>query len=72
LKDNIMAIERTFKNTIAGTVNVKYVIFDVEGCLEEGLRISGDELYEDIKMYDYYDVRAMTKKQLNKILEENW
>jgi len=67
-----MAIERTFKNTIAGTVNVKYVIFDVEGCLEEGLRISGDELYEDIKMYDYYDVRAMTKKQLNKILEENW
>ena len=67
-----MAIERKFKNTIAGTVNVKYVIFDVEGCLEEGLRISGDELYEDIKMYDYYDVRAMTKKQLNKILEENW
>jgi len=72
LKDNIMAIERTFKNTIAGTVNVKYVIFDVEGCLEEGLRISGDELYDDIKIYDYYNVSSMTKKQLNKILEENW
>ena len=67
-----MAIERTFKNTIAGTVNVKYVIFDVEGCLEEGLRISGDELYDDIKIYDYYNVSSMTKKQLNKILEENW
>jgi len=66
-----MAIERTFKNTKFGTVNVKYVIFDVEGCLEEGLRISGDELYDDIKIYDYYDVRAMTKKQLNKILIEN-
>ena len=67
-----MAIERKFKNTIAGTVNVKYVIFDVEGCLEEGLRISGDELYDDIKIYDYYNVSSMTKKQLNKILEENW
>jgi len=67
-----MAVERNFKNTIAGTVNVRYVIFDVEGCLEEGLRISGEELYDDIKIYDYYDVSAMTKKKLNKILEENW
>ena len=67
-----MAVERTFKNTIAGTVKVKYVIFDIDGTnLEEGIRISGDELYEDIKMYDYYDVRELTKKRLNKILEEN-
>jgi len=66
-----MATERTFKNTKFGTVNVKYVIFDVEGCLEEGLRISGDELYDDIKIYDYYNVSELTKKKLNKILEEN-
>ena len=66
-----MATERTFKNTVAGTVNVKYVIFDVEGCLEEGLRISGDELFDDIKIYDYHSVTTMTKKKLNKILEEN-
>jgi hypothetical protein len=67
-----MAIERTFRKTIAGTVKVKYVMFDVDGTnLEEGIRISGDELYDDIKIYDYYDVSEMTKKQLNKILEEN-
>jgi 3-deoxy-D-manno-octulosonate 8-phosphate phosphatase KdsC-like HAD superfamily phosphatase len=66
-----MAIERTFRKTIAGTVKVKYVIFDVDGCLEEGIRISGDELYDDIKMYDYHDVRAMTIEELDKIIEEN-
>ena len=43
--------ERTFESDEFGTVKVKYVIFDVEGCLEEGIRISGDDLYNDIKLH---------------------
>jgi 3-deoxy-D-manno-octulosonate 8-phosphate phosphatase KdsC-like HAD superfamily phosphatase len=66
-----MAVERIFESEEFGTVKVKYVIFDVDGCLEEGIRISGDELYDDIKMYDYHDVRAMTIEELDKIIEEN-
>jgi len=66
-----MAIEKTFKNTRAGTVKVKYAIFDIDGTnLEEGIRISGDEIYDDIIIYGWTDVMGMTKDKINEILKD--
>ena len=66
-------MEKTINSKKHGKLVVRNAMFDTDGTsLEEGIEIKSLEgNFELIEIYGYYDVDDLSKKRVNKLIDDN-